>query len=281
MSELTKKMKNVKCSANVMVSYANGDYRYTPILDCGKDYRSQTFAKYLQENVNLVTSGQGLHQLNGELVYRGENPNNYVKFAGKMWRIVKISNDKVVLILNDKYTKSVFDDRFNTERNRNDGINDYSVSRIYENLTSIYQGTELFDEKAKTKLSSYTLYLGKRTEDATVNDGSIEKLRVLENQYIGLLPLYDYINTSIDSNCTSATTNSCSNYNYLSNYGYNWWLQTTDSVTSYKVFRVLSEGTVDLTKANVNGVIRPVVHLATDVLYDSGNGTLESPYIIK
>ena len=47
------------------------------------------------------------------------------------------------------------------------------------------------------------------------NDGSIEKSSLLEKQYIGLLPLYDYINASIDTNCNSALTESCTNYNYL------------------------------------------------------------------
>lgn len=281
MSELTKKMDGVSCTGTVMVSYVNGNYRYTPTLDCGKDYRSQTFTSYLQENVNTVINGQGLYQLNNELIYRGEDPNNYVKFANKMWRIVKISDNNVVLILNEKYNKSVFDDRYNTERNRNDGINDYSVSRIYENLTNLYQKNELFNNETKTKLSSYTLYLGKRSENEAINDGSIEKSKVLENQYIGLLPLYDYINASIDLNCNSAITNSCSNYNYLADYGYNWWVQTADSITTYKVFRITSEGTVELTKANTNGYLRPVIHLATDVLYASGDGTLENPYIIK
>lgn len=35
MNDLTKKMKGVTCSAKVVVSYAGGEYRYTPLLDCG------------------------------------------------------------------------------------------------------------------------------------------------------------------------------------------------------------------------------------------------------
>lgn len=281
MSELTKDMKGVSCTATVMVSYAGGEYRYTPLLDCGSEYSTKTFSSYIKENEEKVYTGEGLYDLNGELVFRGENPNNYVKFASKMWRIVKIENDKVVLILNEKLSRDVWDDRFNTDRNRTDGINNYDVSRIRESLNELYQGDTLFNKDTKNLLAVHTLYVGKRYETDNYNDGSIEKSEVLENQYIGLLPLYDYINGSIDENCNSAVTDSCSNYNYLNHYDYNWWTLTTDASNTYKVFRVSSDGTVEVLRASSNGYFRPVIYLAKDALYVSGDGTETNPYTIK
>lgn len=281
MSELTKKMKDVTCTATVMVNYAGGEYRYTPLLNCGDSYSTKTLVSYIENNETKVLTGQGLYDLNGELVYRGENPNNYIKFANKMWRIVKIENGKAVLILNDKNTRVVWDDRFNADRDRNDGINEYSVSRIRESLNTLYEDKTLFTDGTKNLLSIHTLYVGKRAETDNVNDGSIEKSQVIENQYIGLLPLYDYINASIDGNCTTAITDSCSNYNYLSIYNYSWWTLTADASNTYKTYRVSSTGTVSASRAASNGYIRPVIHLAKDALYISGNGTAENPYIIK
>ena len=98
MNELTKKMKNVSCKATVIVSYAGGEYRYTPILDCGKDYATKTLSSYISSSVNKVYTGSGLYELNGELVYRGEEPANYVKFSGKTWRIVKVEDEKVIKV---------------------------------------------------------------------------------------------------------------------------------------------------------------------------------------
>ena len=92
MNDLTKKMKGVTCSAKVVVSYAGGEYRYTPLLDCGTNYSTKLITSYIKEKETKVYSGEGLYDLNGELVYRGENPNNFVKFSGKMWRIVKMIN---------------------------------------------------------------------------------------------------------------------------------------------------------------------------------------------
>ena len=281
MSELTKEMKGVSCTATVVVSYSGGDYRYTPLLDCETAYSTKTLTSYIKDNETRVYTGSGLYDLNGELVYRGENPNNYVKFANKMWRIVKIENDQVVMIANEKSEKSVWDDRFNTERNRNEGINDYAVSRIYENLTTLYNGDTLFNETAKKLLGIHSLYTGKRYETDAYNDGSIEKATYTERQYIGLLPLYDYINASVDTNCTSASTESCRNYNYLNHFEYNWWTLTADASNTYKAFRISSDGTIEIMKASSNGYIRPVIHLAKDALYVSGTGTQTDPYIIK
>lgn len=281
MSELTKSMKGASCSATVIVSYVGGEYRYTPILDCGSNYVTKTLSSYIKDHENIVYTGQGLYEENGELVFKGQNPNNYVNFSGKMWRIVKISGDQVVLILNEKLTSVTWDDRFNADRDRNDGINDYSVSRIRDSIDDIYSKNTLLNDSAKKMLSLYDLSIGKRNEADVYNDGSIEKSQLLESQYIGLLPLYDYINASIDENCNSAMTDSCSNYNYLDVYKFNWWLLTGDASNTYKVFKVSLDGTVTITRASSTGYIRPVVHLASDVLYSKGTGTENDPYVVK
>ena len=281
MNELTKKMKGVSCKATVIVNYVNGEYRYTPLLDCGKDYSTKTLSTYITENVNKVYTGSGLYELNGELVYRGEEPNNYVKFSGKLWRIVKIENGQVVMILDEKGDRVVWDDRFNTDRDRNDGINDYTVSRIYDSLKTIMNDNSLFNKDAKKMLALHSLYIGKRYETDIYNDGSIEKGQYFENQYIGLLPIYDFINASIDGNCNSIVSASCSNYNYLTHYEYNWWTITADASNTYRVFRVNGDGTVESMRASSNGYTRPVIYLAKDALYSKGTGTSEDPFIIK
>lgn len=281
MSELTKKMKNVSCTATVIVNYAAGEYRYTPLLDCGKDYLTKTFSSYISNDVVKVYTGSGLYEMNGELVYRGEEPNNYVDFSGKTWRIVKVENDHVVMILDEKGDKVVWDDRFNTERNANDGINDYTVSRIYDTLKSNYSGDSLFNKNSKKQLSVHSLYIGKRYDDDITNDGSIEKSNYFENQYIGLLPAYDFINASLDVNCSSINNASCSNYNYLTHFEYSWWTLTGDADNTYKVYRVSSDGNIEAIRASSNGYVRPVIYLAKDVLYSKGTGTSEDPFIIK
>ena len=272
---------NVTCTGKVVITYNDGKYRYTPLLDCGDAYMTKTLASYIEKNEEKVFSGDGLYELNGELVYRGEKPNNYIKFSGELYRIVKLVDGQAVLIMNNRYQRTVWDDRYNADRKRSDGINDYTVSRLREYLDEAIDGNKLISSDDKELLSPFNLYIGKRSEIDSYNDGTIEKSEYLENQYIGVLPLYDYINASIDTNCVSAKTNSCKNYNYLNYFDYNWWTVTADSTNSYRVYRISNSGTIDTMRAVSSGYIRPVIQLVSDAIYVSGNGTKDSPYVVK
>ena len=100
-------------------------------------------------------------------------------------------------------------------------------------------------------------------------------------QKLGLLTVSDYINASMDSNCTTATSRACQNYNYLA-IDTSWWLGTAvNEETNSEVFMVNSNGTVESTSASNYAYIRPVVYLNSRVLYASGKGTEENPYKIR
>ena len=280
LTELVKK-EGVTCTGKVVISYNNDRYRYTPLLDCGNAYKTETLASHIEATVERVYSGTGLYDLNGEYVYRGEEPNNYVKFADHNYRIIKIVDGNVVLILNERSERSTWDDRYNSNRDDNDGINDYTVSRIKEYLDKAYIENEFVNESGKSLIVKHDLYIGKRKESDNYNDGSIEKSEVLENQYIGLLPLYDYINASIDQNCNSAITDSCTNYNYLNYYNYNWWTITADSTNTFRAYRISNYGTIDTVRGSSIGFVRPVIYLINDAIYVSGDGTKDNPYTVK
>ena len=271
----------VTCTAKVTVSYNNSAYRYTPLLDCGEKYKSQTIFSYIEENEKRVFDGSGLYDLNGEYVYRGETPNNYLEFSGNLYRIVKLTEGHVVIIANEKVKRGPWDNRYNDIRRKSDGINDYKVSRVKEYLATIYDNNEFIHEDDKDLVYRHNAYIGKRGENDNFNDGSIEKSDYFAEQYLTILPLYDYINASIDNNCNSATTNSCRNYNYLNYYNYNWWTSTADNSNTFKVYRIQVDGTIELIRASSNGYMRPVVYLVSDALYVSGDGTEDNPYIIK
>lgn len=273
--------KDVSCTATVTVTNINNNYRYVTKLKCGDVYETKTLADAIKANNPVVISGQGLYELNGGLVFKGDNPNNNVSFGGHNWRIVKIEDDQVVLIFDEKLARVTWDDRFNSERGQDDGINDYTVSRVNDYLTNLYNSDQIFSANNKLVVSSHNLYVGKRSADSSFNDGSLEKSEVFENKYVGLLPLYDYLNASLDSNCQSANTQSCANYNYLAGFGYNWWLMTGDSETTHKVYKVSTDGKLLLSRAATSVYARPVVYLAKDAVYVSGNGTVDSPYTIK
>ena len=280
LSELVSDKEGISCTGKVLVNYRNSKYRYVPLLDCGDAYKTETLVSYIKKNEPKVFEGEGLYDMNSELVYRGENPNNYIQFSGKIYRIVKIVDDKAVLILQDKFERSTWDNRYNIDRNGRDGINDYSVSRVKTNLATILEEEKLISNDDKMLLAIHDLYVGKRGEEDSYNDGTLEKSMIDKDQYIGLLPLYDYLNASIDSLCRSAKTRNCSNYNYLDHFDYVWWLMTGDSNYSHKVFRATG-GSIDSYGASNSYYLRPVIMLTNSALYAGGTGTEADPYLVK
>lgn len=276
--ELLKDDNNT-CTAEVIVTNINNSYRYNPILDCGEDYKNIKFIDYIKNTVPTVTSKDGLYDLNNELVYRGELINNYLTLSGKIYRIVKFTNNQTVLILTDYSESIIWDDRYNIEKNSNIGINNYDVSRIKEKLNKLYNENTLINDEDKLLVTKHSLKAGKRSKTDNSKNGSTEGSYTIDNQYLSLLPLYDYLNASTDINCTSTFAESCANYNYLAKYNFNWWLATANSENTHQVYKVSDN--VMLENASNTAYLRPVIYLTKDAMYVSGDGSKENPYKVR
>lgn len=280
--------KGEVCTGTVQVQKASNDYLYRPFLNCGDKYSTlEIYKKVLNDN-QILSSGYGLYSNNGVYSFRGEIVNNYVKLSSSLWRIVKInSNNTILLILDDHvgYARS-WDDRYNQSRDVDDGINQYSASRIKEYLDRVWNITDSGDEdyllskSDKALLTTFNLCVGKRNTSEEIKDNSVECGDVLQNQKMGLLTLSEFMNASVDPNCKNASTISCINYNYLT-ISRNWWLATAYKDSTYQVFKVEGISKVGVVKAASNGSVRPVVMLKDNVLYKSGSGTKEDPYVLR
>ena len=234
-SEYTKD-ESSHCNGNVIVTNINNSYRYTPILSCKNKNVTNKFIDYIKENEKIVESGNGLYNLNEELVFRGDNVNNYLKLSGKVYRIVKFSSDEAVIIFTDKDENVIWDNRYNVEKGGVYGINDYSVSKVRDYLNGIYTESDYFDDSSKNLIVSYDLAVGKRSSKDTDKSGQIEKSAIMEHQFIGLLPIYDYLNASLDANCETTISPSCVNYNYLAKFQSSWWTVTGAKLNTYNTF---------------------------------------------
>lgn len=272
---------SVSCTGSVDVTNINGKYRYTPSLKCGDAYATKTLVSHIRAVEPLVNTGQGLYEMNGGYIFRGDAPHNFVNFANHKWYITKIYEGYAYLMLADRTDfRSAWDDRYNVNQNSEVGINDYVVSRVRTYLENLYNSDDLFSESNKMLLTPFTLKVGNRSSSAIVNDGSIESSVVIEDSYIGILPVYDYINASIDTSCNSAESNSCANYNYLSYFDFSWWLSNGNSDNTHQVYKI-NEGTIFSGMANQDSRVLPMVRLVKDALYVSGDGTEANPYVIK
>lgn len=278
--DIQKMVNDSSCTANVLVDYENNDYKYQAYLTCNK-FKTEKFVDKIKENNTISQVGEGLYEMNNELVFRGQNPNNYVSFANRLWRIVKINKDGNInmIIVNSKSdVYEVWDDRYNTEKDSKRGINNFLLSRTFSTIKDYYS-TNL--KEFEPLLAPYDLCVGKRLADSVDKSGRLECNELIEKQYIGLLPIYDYMNASLDALCQTTVSQECQNYNYLADNKYKWWTMTADMATTYDAFYVTANGKVESTYANGKQENRYVVAISSNALYKNGKGTLEEPYMIR
>ncbi len=281
--ELKKYVKDSSCTANVLVDYvSNNNYKYQAYLNC-KNFKTEDFIDVVKTNNKISQTGEGLYEINNELVFRGQNPNNFVSFANELWRIVKIdSNNNIQMILtesDDIYNMTgVWDDRYNSEEDLNYGVNNYSLSRALITTKDFYNQKY---NSYQNYLSKFDLCAGKRASTSADKSGSLECNEIIKDQDIGLLPLYDYMNASLDGLCQTSISKQCQNYNYLVNQNYSWWTMTANMDNTYEVFNISGMGEINPYTASYSGLIRYVIALSSDVLYASGDGTHDNPYTIR
>lgn len=278
------------CSGSVTVEKNNDSYNYTSYLDCGDSYTSKILFNRITDSNNIVTNDSGLYRLNNEYVYRGEKPNNYVKFSDRIWRIVKVdANGDIVLILDDYFEPNyLWDDRYNSEMQYNYGYNDYSKSRIRDYLDKTYEDSinetntefNLLTKNAAKKLVGFRLCSGKIDLNQGLTNNTYECASVVENTKIGLLTASDYVTASVDPSCTNINSETCQNYNYLSARSGSWWLATANSTNTHEAY-IINHGVIRTDYAYSYYGIRPVIHLRKNTTYTSGKGTENKPYVIK
>ena len=196
------------------------------------------------QTVEVVTSGDGLYEDQyeaGRYIYRGSNPDNYIRFNNELWRIVAKETDGTYKIIRDEllpqnegYTTMAYD----VENHRLTENNTYctypiggcgvfaAVSGTFRTPDGKYSGTvtedssikeylnntyyPTLDGTAKTQMQSHTFNIGSvQLLDESGND-SIEKNIAGEKMYqwtgnVGLINVSDLLKASTNAACTSAT----------------------------------------------------------------------------
>ena len=277
MKTLDELSKVKECTGSVKVLNNNGFYLYLPYLDCGENYQTSTIYSKIVNPSNIVASGNGLYQIGDEYVFRGEYVNNYVTFAGKSWRIIKVNADHSLRLINvDKSEKYVWDNRYNSATGDSDGINNYLVSRIRDRVVDTYNNNKFLNDTERSYIVSHDVCIGKRT----INDNSqVECSSLLEDQPLALPRASEIVLASIDPQCTNITSMNCVNYNWMAKLQQEFWTVTADSTSTNYVYRI---GRIARkTKASDEAALYVVLHLSGDLSYVSGDGSQDSPYIIK
>lgn len=285
-NEYTKD-ETTSCSAKVTIYNNNGYYLYLPYINCGEKYKTNTLYDTLIKD-NLVESGNGLYKVNDEYIFKGDNVNNYVSLNNVLYRVISIDADGVIRLMENKKNSennmTTWDDRYNTDRQYNSGINNYYAnglnSRIKDKLYSIYN-SDTYSDDVKAFFISKESCVGKRSVNELENTGIYECAVKSESYPISVISLYEYFRASLDPNCKGIEDSSCTNYNYFANITNGFWTLTADKDTTYKVYKIQS-GIVTKTNASNTSYLLIVINInGNTILNADGDGSMEKPYVIN
>lgn len=229
----------------------------------------------------IATLNEGLIKSSDDIgvsyYFRGDIDNNYVSFAGLLWRIVRINGDGTVRIVLDNITETVAN--YYTDTNKNF---EFKESKINEFLDNWFQ----------ENLKNYTNYIATSKFCSDINhDGAnnyLANTRILTNE----IPTLNCLGTSVSSNIglltidevilagASPTSINQNYYLYNSNITNSWYTMSAASGNeeSINMFMIDSTGKVDTTiKGNLYRGVRPVINLIKNIDM-TGTGTELDPY---
>ena len=248
-SSVTSQPENTSSTITVTLNYKQKDG--TGGITPGGD---QTIGG---QEVEIVENGDGLYKdtyEDGRLIYRGQNPNNYITFNGETWRIIAKETDGTYKIIrNDDLADRAFDEANHRSTENNSycqnpeyGCGVYAaVDGTFSSPSGSQSGTVTEDssikiylnddyyvnninETAKGQMTAHSFNIGAVERLNSSSSDSIEKNIAGEKMYqwtgnVGLANVSDILRASTNPLCTSATTsyngtNEC-NSNYLLDEG--------------------------------------------------------------
>ena len=186
----------------------------------------------------------------------GEDPNNYIWYSGKLWRVVSVNNEEKTVKLVTQWNISAIN--YSSGSSAFEGsymeewLNDTSVDGFLGNLRN-YENFIVTDAKWDATMDNRGLGSIERPNwETTVTDA------------VGLLNIYEY-----------QSSNNGETNGYLNN-GLLWWTLTPDN--TYSVQNVYDTGNTYIGNSTNGYGIRPSINLKSTVKIVSGNGTEEEPY---
>jgi len=271
------------CTGHVIIMNNNGLLNFLPYLSC-EEYKTETLSARIIKD-NLVEDSDsdyesGLYYIDGQYFFRGENPNNFLYFGHTTWRIVRIDSDGNIRIMRvDPAERELrWDDKFNYERNRALGINDYKYSNLLAQLNESYNA---FQEINRKRIIPHDVCIGRvESEEVEINLAR-ECAETLPGQYISVLSASEIPMASLDQRCILLNSGNCSNFNffYKADTGI-IWTSTAVTTTTFGVIRI-TPGDAFVVNANTRNRYHWVLHVSGSEPFVSGTGTWSDPYVIE
>lgn len=248
-----------------------------------KDIRNQTAAEFIT-NLYTEDNTELYYDKNKNLLYYGANPNNHIIINQEMWQIIGVYNNKLKLIKENSIGNYQYDN--NLKYYQNSKINNLLNELYYKSAkgTCYQDNLEKECNFTNTGLTKETISL---LDMQTVNNEitSIEnKENFKESQItitntfetnISLPSITDYINTLY---CKEENT--C-NTSWMTKPG-TLLLTLNDINNNLYTMSITEDGSIKIDNdATTNVEVRPVIVLKEENYIIKGNGTQDTPYILK
>ena len=210
---------------------------------------------------DVTDTGDGLYEdptEDNRYIYKGANPNNYVKFNNELWRIIAQESDNTLKIITiDNLSSRSFDatnnrnstycntpsngcntwgsstTTYDKDRNPVNAISDtYTSSSTYDLPTNVaslntYLNSDYYNsltETAQTQIDNHYFNIGtvSASSSNTLNTDMLEEEKYKWSGKIGLLNITDYVKSSNNTNCTKAYNYSSNTACYNNSQDHNW-----------------------------------------------------------
>ena len=242
----------------------------------------------LAEDINVITSGDGLYNVSGRKIYKGTSPNNYITFNGETWRIISIESDgRIKIRRNDLMPARAYGGTANKSLK-------FTTSTIYTYLQNDYWNSlsataqSMVDTNSKWGVGSYKGYIDGSSSVSKVSTYISDEAATKATFNVGMYTMSDYFYASRNSSCTGSLNVSglakCANDNWNKNgTGGNVLIMNAYTYEYNNYYRALAQTTGNkLTTVGLTSTAPyyPAVYLKSGLSF-VGSGTEADPYQIN
>jgi len=209
------------------------------------------FNEAIIANNDLVKTGTGLHRDKDGYYFKGDPDNNYVKFANRLYRIIRVNKDGSVKVISNELVGSFMN---GTNEYHNGNVRKFLEKTDNKN-SGIYYDTIPGIDKYLVK-TTYTIDVIK---DNKITNGTTDY-----SDYITTLQVNDY-----------AKAGGMDSYLNISKYFY-----TTSINDQNKIITIDNSGSINPVDGATSTGVRAVFTFKKNLNYSGGVGTEEDPYVI-
>ncbi len=257
--------KKLTGKVEIVYDFDKNQYKYKYKDDC-KEIKIkpayETLVVENEDNIKISGTDDGLYETIDSYIYKGLNPNNFIKIDNQIWRIINIDKSSKELRV-----VKLEDNQVNYDKNMLENLNSE-----YNTEGSIYSSIKQFiKENPKINIGSYD-------EISSLN--TVSTIEKSKNDYktISLLTASDYMNASTNLDCFKNAI--CNINNYLNNSKSFYLLNS--NVDQDKTWFVDKNGIIQLdSQTDALRHVYPVINLKLSTQISGGDGSELNPYVVS